>query len=229
MESPRYFRPSLFGFLRDLKANNNRDWFNANKQRYERDVREPALQLIRDFEPHLHAISPYFRADDRKVGGSLFRIYRDVRFSKDKSPYKTHTGIQFRHAAGKDAHAPGYYLHLEPRNVFVGLGIWHPDSATLRKIRGAIVDDPAGWRQVLGAPEFGDTFQLAGDSLKRPPQGVAADHPLVQDLKRKDFIAITALSHKQVTSPGFIHQLADLCRIGSTLVEFLCDVLEIDF
>src|SRR5918996_4016229 len=132
------FSPALFTFLRDLKQNNDRDWFKANKPRYEKAVLEPALQFIVDFEPHLLAISPHFVADPRPSGGSLFRIHRDTRFSKDKSPYKPYTGIQFRHELGKDAHAPGFYLHLEPGGVFAGAGIWHPDQPTLVRIREAI-------------------------------------------------------------------------------------------
>ena len=134
-KQPRHFRPHLFKFLKDLESNNNRDWFQANKARYEDQIKEPALQFISDFGPLLRKVSPHFRADPRPNGGSLFRIYRDVRFAKDKRPYKTHTGIQFRHEAGRDAHAPGFYLHLESGRVFVGAGIWHPDSTSLRKIQ----------------------------------------------------------------------------------------------
>jgi uncharacterized protein (TIGR02453 family) len=126
----RYFTPSLFTFLRELAENNNREWFQDNKSRYEQHVKDPALRLIADFGPRLKKISPHFRADPRAVGGSLFRIHRDTRFSKDKSPYKTHTGIQFRHELGKDAYAPGFYLHLEPGQVFCGVGSWHSGSCT---------------------------------------------------------------------------------------------------
>ena len=108
-----YFNRAFFRFLEDLKKNNQREWFQANKQRYEDEVRHPAQQFISDFGPQLHKISRHFLADPRASGGSMFRIYRDTRFAKDKSPYKTHVGIQFRHKQGKDVHAPGFYLHLE--------------------------------------------------------------------------------------------------------------------
>ncbi len=229
MPATGHFTPATFAFLRDLGANNNRDWFKANKDRYEETVREPALQFIRDFEPYLERISPHFRADDRRSGGSLFRIYRDVRFSKDKSPYKTYTGVQFRHAAGKDAHAPGFYLHLQPRGVFTGVGIWHPDSSTLAKIRSAIVDDPDGWRDTIGGTAFRQRYELQGDSLKRPPRGFPADHPLIEDLKRKDFIAIQRMSQKVVTGGGFLERFADDCAAGSGLVELLCDAIGVAF
>ena len=106
------FQPDLFRFLDALRGNNNREWFQANKERYESDVKGPMLRFIGDFAPRLRQISPRFVADPRPNCGSLFRIYRDVRFSKDKTPYKTNAGAQFRHQAGKDAHAPGFYLHV---------------------------------------------------------------------------------------------------------------------
>ena len=99
---PRHFTPKMFSFLRDLADNNDREWFAANKDRYETDVREPALDFIEDFADRLLKISPNFSADPRKQGGSMFRIHRDTRFSKDKTPYKIHTGMQFRHVATKD-------------------------------------------------------------------------------------------------------------------------------
>src|SRR5215471_15655464 len=141
------FGPELFSFLADLRANNNRDWFAANKQRYEEQLLEPALAFINAFGPRLEKISPHFRADARPSGGSLFRIYRDTRFSKDKSPYKTNVGIHFRHERAKDAHAPGYYLHIGPGEVFVGGGIWRPDTETATAIREAIVADPEHWKR----------------------------------------------------------------------------------
>ena len=136
------FGPELFSFLTDLRANNDRDWFAANKHRYEQDLLEPALAFIEDFAPRLEKISPHFRADPRPSGGSLFRIYRDTRFSKDKSPYKTNLGIHFRHERAKDAHAPGYYLHIGPGEVFAGGGIWQPGTDGATRIREAIVADP---------------------------------------------------------------------------------------
>src|SRR4051812_32186323 len=113
------FSPELFAFLRDLAGHNHREWVTANKAQYVADVQEPALAFIEDVGLRLPEVSRHFVADARPSGGSLFRIYRDIRFSKDKTPYKTQTGIQFRHAQARDAHAPGYYLHLEPGSVFM--------------------------------------------------------------------------------------------------------------
>lgn len=229
MSASRHFTPALFAFLRDLRANNDRDWFAANKDRYEHDVREPALEFIRAFDPLLLDISPHFVADDRRSGGSLFRIHRDVRFSKDKSPYKTHTGIHFRHASARDAHAPGYYLHLEPRQVFVGLGIWHPDSATANRIRTAIAEDPEGWSDAVHDTPFAGTFELAGDALVRPPRGFDAGHPCIEDLKRRDFIGVANLTQTEATRAGFVDRFADLCMDGTALMSFLCRALEVPY
>lgn len=223
------FSQALFAFLSELRQNNDREWFNANKQRYQEEVQEPALAFIADFAARLEAISPHFVADPRPVGGSLFRIYRDTRFARDKSPYKTHTGIQFRHERGRDVHAPGFYLHLEPGSVFVAAGIWHPDNATLAKIREAIDSRPERWTQALGESHVGETFVLDGDSLKRPPSGYDASHPLIEDLKRKDFIAVTRLEERTVTSSGFADELASRLRTVSPFVRFLCEATGLRF
>ena len=224
-----HFSPKLFKFLRDLGANNNREWFQANKDRYEDDLREPAQAFISDFGPRLKKISPHFRADPRKAGGSLFRIHRDVRFSKDKSPYKTNTGIQFRHKAGKDAHAPGFYLHLQPGNCFVGVGIWHPDGEATKNIRGFLVENTARWKRVTGASRFRETFELQGESLKRPPRGFDPEHSLIEDLKRKDFIGVHSLSQKDIVARDFLNRYTDLCRTGSSFVKALCEAVGVDY
>ena len=225
----RSFRPDLFRFLRQLEENNKREWFHANKDLYESSVRHPALQFISDFGPHLAKISRNFSADPRPVGGSLFRIHRDVRFSRDKRPYKTSVGIQFRHKKAKDVHAPGFYLHLQPGYVFAGIGIWHPDSASLKKIRDELVANPAGWRRVVNGKKFSAIYELEGESLKRPPRGYDAEHPLVEDLKRKDFIAVVKLTQNQVTSPGFLNEYATLCRSGSQFIKLLCEAIGVPF
>ena len=139
-----YFTKATFTFLKDLTENNKREWFHQNKHRYEDHVRDPAIRFITDFGAHLRTLSEHFRSDPRTVGGSMFRIHRDTRFSKDKTPYKTAIGIQFRHELGKNAHAPGFYLHIDRGGCFAGAGMWHPDSPSLKKIREAIVEDEVG-------------------------------------------------------------------------------------
>ena len=216
-----YITPELFTFFRDLRVNNNRPWFEANKQRYENHVRRPLLQFIADFGLRLAQISPHYLADARPSGGSLFRIYRDVRFSKDKTPYKTAAGIQFRHESGKDVHAPGFYLHLEPDNVFAGAGIWQPDVSTLTKIRDAIVENSARWQQIISAEAFRAVYQLESDSLKLAPKGYDPNHPFIADLKRKDFVAGRALTEADACAPDFIDRFAESCQVVAPFVEFL--------
>jgi uncharacterized protein (TIGR02453 family) len=218
------FDPELFAFLAELKDHNDRDWFAANKDRYEDDVLEPALAFIEDFEPHLRAITPHLRADARRVGGSLFRIYRDTRFSKDKTPYKTMAGIYFRHERYKEVRAPGFYLHLAPGDVFAGGGIWHPDTKTANAIRAAIARDPDGWRAATAAVRLGK-----GEALKRVPQPYEKDHPLADDLKRKDFAAIETMSQEEATGPHFLERYARACESMAPLMRFLCGAVGVRF
>src|SRR5215813_6683799 len=172
-----HFSSDLFDFLRRLKKNNNREWFAKNKARYQQAVVEPALSFITDFSPNLYEMSPHFVADARPTRGSLFRIYRDTRFSHDKKPFKTHIGIHFSHAKGKDAHAPVFYLHLEPGRCFAAAGIWHPDNRALTKIRTAIVSQPEEWKRARGK------LSLEAEKLKKPPRGFDSCHPFIEDLK----------------------------------------------
>ncbi len=220
------FSPALFAFLRDLEANNNRDWFNANKARYISDVRDPMLDFIVRFGPRLARISGCFVADPRANGGSLFRIYRDVRFARDKRPYKTNAGAHFRHQAGRSAHAPGFYLHLEPGGGFAASGVWHPDGPALAKIRDAIAGDPARWRKVRTRKALGPGGELSGESLKRPPRGWDPEHPLIEDLKRKDFFALARFTENEACAAGFMDEFARACRRFSGLTRFLTEALE---
>jgi len=215
------FSPDLFRFLRGLAANNSRDWFQANRERYETALREPCLRFISDLGPRLRGVSRHLVADARPSGGSLFRIYRDTRFSKDKSPYKTHAGMYFPVRGGKDVHTPGFYLHLEPGGCFTAAGLWHPDTAALGKVRESIVARPGKWKTARrGLP-------LGGDRLRRPPRGYDPDHPFIEDLKRKDFVASVRFSDKQVTSPRFLSEFVSACRRMSPLPRFLAEALEL--
>ncbi len=220
-----HFGPEPFRFLKELRVHNEREWFAANKARYERDVRDPLLAFISDVGGPLSRISRQIVADPRPVGGSLFRIYRDTRFSKDKSPYKTHAAAQFRHRAGKDVHAPGFYLHLEPGRVFVGAGLWHPEPDALLVVRNAIAKKPADWKRATAGAAFRRSCVLEGDVAKRPPRGFPADHALIADICRKDFIAVARLSEKDVLQPGFLERFVGVCRDAAPLNAFLSRAL----
>lgn len=229
MSETPYFTQEIFTFLSDLAANNNREWFNANKQRYEDHVRGPFLRFIGDFASKLREISPKFIADPRPNGGSLFRIYRDTRFAKDKSPYKTNVGASFWHEVGKKVHSPGYYLHIQPGSVFAAAGVWHPDGPTLNKIRAAILDKPEEWRKIFSDMRFRDRYRLSGDSLKNPPRGVDPDHPLVEDLKRKDFITVTNLGDSELLSPGFMKTFTEICAGATPFMKFMTVACGLDW
>jgi uncharacterized protein (TIGR02453 family) len=225
----RFFSPASFDFLTKLNANNNRDWFDRHKQEYEDAVRSPALDFIDAMAGDIEALSPHFLAVPRKVGGSLMRVYRDVRFGKDKRPFKTNIGIQFRHFQGKDVHAPGFYVHLEPKECFLGVGIWHPDAPALGRIRTAIAENGAAWIKASRDKNFAKTFELAGDSLVNAPRGYAKDHPLLEDLKRKDFIAIMEFNGKLATSARFQPEVVESFRSAVPYMKFLCKALELPF
>ena len=220
-----HFRGTFFEFLEDLKANNNSQWFKANKDRYIDEVRTPLQQFVLDFAPHLKKISPHFVADPRPVGGSIFRVYRDIRFSPDKTPYKTHAAAQFRHKQGKDVHAPGFYLHLSPGEVFAGFGIWHPNSPALLKIRNAIVRKPGEWKKVVQGKNFQSKCSLGGESLKRPPKGFDPDHPFIDDLKRKDFISQISFTQKEACSSSFMDEYVKACKAAGPFVKLLTQAL----
>ncbi|MCW8889282.1 MAG: DUF2461 domain-containing protein [Sedimenticola sp.] len=223
------FPEGTLPFLQALKANNNKAWFNDNKSRYEALIREPALAFIESVGPGLAEISPHFRAIPKKVGGSLMRVYRDTRFAKDKTPYKTNIGIQFRHEFGKDVHAPGFYVHIEPDGCFVGAGIWHPESKVLNDIRTFIDDNPAAWKKAVQSGTFAKQFQLQGDSLKRPPRGFNADHPLIDDLKRKDFIAIKSISADSIHGKRFTASVVKDFQKTDLLMRYLCTALNVNY
>ena len=223
------FPQDTIPYLKCLAKNNNRVWFNENKARYESSVREPALAFIETMGSELERISPHFRAIPKKVGGSLMRVYRDTRFSKDKTPYKTNVGIQFRHEMGKDVHAPGFYLHIEPDGCFLGVGIWRPESKALGRLRDFIVDNPASWEKAKKHPPFNANYQLVGDSLKRPPRGYPADHPLIEDLKRKDFIACANFDEAEICKQGFSSFVANSFSQADPFMSYLCMAMEVRY
>jgi uncharacterized protein (TIGR02453 family) len=223
------FSAATFSFLEELAAHNNRAWFEANKSRYESVVREPALQFIAAMAPLLAEFAPHFRAEPRRVGGSLMRVHRDTRFSRDKSPYKTNIGIQFRHALGKDVHAPGFYLHVSGDECFLGAGCWHPEADALGRIRDLVAAHPKRWFMARDERTFGVHWTLAGESLTRPPRGYAVDHPALEDLKRKDFIALAPLSFDDVIVPGLVNLAAGRFAGASPLMKFLCKALAVPY
>ena len=221
MPKSAYFTTEFFTFFRALKRHNNREWFQGNKSRYEQYVRDPFLKFIEDFRPRLHAISPHFIADPRPSGGSLLRIYRDMRFRPDQAPYQVMAAARFPHVASKQRHAPGFYLHLEPEKSFLGMGLWHPDTDTRTLVREAIVSNTTGWKQATTAKPFKQKCQLGGESLKRMPSGHDVNHPFAADLMRKDYTCWSTFSDDEVSSPKFLDDVVSTCRAAAPFMEFL--------
>jgi uncharacterized protein (TIGR02453 family) len=231
MSAERYarFNPETITFLVELKNNNNRDWFNANKTRYEEEVLDVALRFIQSMQDPLAEIAPRFTAIPKRMGGSLMRVYRDTRFSKNKTPYKTNIGIQFRHEQAKDVHAPGYYVHIDPDQVFLGAGMWRPASDALRGIRERIADKPAEWERVRDDKLFKRHFKLGGEALTRPPRGFDKEHPQIADIRRKDFIAVKNMTLEEALNPRFQQKVETAFKAASDYMAFLCKAVNVPF
>lgn len=223
------FPSDFFRFFKDLEANNNRPWFADNKPRYVASVVQPMSAFISAMAPRLEKISPHYRADPKPHGGSMFRIYRDTRFSKDKTPYKTHAAAHFRHAAGKDAHAPGFYAHFARDGLFFGGGIWQPPNTHLNVIREAIADNPAAWSKIRDAQAVKVRGGLQGDGLKRPPRGFDPEHRHIEDLKRKSFFVMTEAKPGLVRSPELVNEVAAAFRAAAKLNRFITEALGLPF
>lgn len=211
----RGFRPAAFSFLRALKRNNRREWFEANRPTYERDVKAPMQALVEELDVRFATLAPEF-VGDRKA--SMFRIHRDIRFSKDKSPYKTHAAFWiFHRAPGRGVGqtvdgGAGFYFHLEPGTSLVAGGLWMPPRPKLQRVRDAIADDPASWEGVVRSRAFVRRFgglneDDPGAVLKRLPRGFAPGHPAERWLRFNSFTVSRALSNVEVLAPTLVTQV----------------------
>ena len=221
----RYFTAELFQFLRELRQHNDREWFLANKDRYETAVRDPFLRLIADLGPRLKTVSPNFVADPSPVGGSMMRIYRDLRFSKDKTPYKTFVAAHFEHQNAVNGESPAFYLRFEPGGSTVGGGVWRPPPPVLREIRDAIVAKPDKWQKAVSGRSFRSGCGMVGESLKKAPPGYDPDHPLIEDIKRRDFATSTPLEDREISGTHFIDALVERFRTMTLFMSFLTEAL----
>ena len=227
---PSYFSDASFKFLRALAKNNDKAWFNEHKQQYEDHVRQPFLRLLTDLQPDLAQVSEHFRSDPKTVGGSLFRIYRDARFSNDKSPYKPWQGARLFHERRKQVAAPSFYVHLQPGQCFVGAGLWHPEPPTQRRVRQFIFDNPGSWKAAAHAPKFRKRYEFeSSEVLSRPPRGFPAEFEMIEDLKHRNFVFSRHLEEADMTGPRLRQLLAaDLVALGP-FVDYLCAALDLEF
>lgn len=217
------FDPDLFAFLSDLKRHNDRDWFGANRDRYVRSVEAPMLQFIGAVGTRLPEISAAFRADARRLGGSLYRMQRDTRFSQDKSPFKPWTAAIFRHRSARTGHQlPGFYLHVEPGHTFAGGGLYHPDQPTLTRIRQYMTGHVEDWQAVKASG-----IEIQGSRLTRVPAGFDRKHPLAEDLKWKDLYCGVDFTETEVVAADFLDRYIAVCRQSAPLVRFLTRALDL--
>ncbi|HYX30716.1 MAG TPA: TIGR02453 family protein [Pyrinomonadaceae bacterium] len=225
MKRESYFTSEFFTFFRELSKHNNREWFQEHKWRYEQFVRDPFLKFIEDFRPQLNSMSPHFIADPKPSGGSLLRIYRDMRFRKGQAPYQTMAAARFPHRAWKERTAPGFYLHLDSVHCFFACGLWHPDGDTRALVRESIMREPAKWKRASKGKPFNSVWELSGESLKRMPPGCDPKHPFATDLMRKDFTAGAYFKEAEVCSADFLNRVTKATRAAAPFMEFLTRAL----
>ncbi len=226
----RGFPADFFAFFGELKERNERPWFEANKERFKDSVQAPMSEFIAAMAPHLSRVSKEFIADPRPNGGSMFRIYRDVRFSRDKRPYKEHGACQFRHRLKRDVHAPGFYVHLAPGEVFFGGGLWMPEADALFRVRSVIASKTPAWRRATSGKDFTGRFKgVDGEGLTRPPKGFNPAHPAVEDLKRKSFYVMQESGEKAARSRSFVEEVAGAFASASPFMRFLCQALDVPY
>jgi uncharacterized protein (TIGR02453 family) len=224
-----YFTPDGVQFLRELRKHNEKAWFEKNKARYETGVRDPGLKLIADLEPVLRKISKRFVVDPRPNGGSMSRIYRDTRFSKDKSPYKTALFIHFNHEDADEEAAPGFYMHLGPGESGVGGGVWHPAAPKLAEIRDTLVKDARGWTKAKSKTGLGKTCMMSMQALKKVPKGYDPEHEHAEDLRRRDFGVSVPVSDAALTGGKLLSSVGDGFRTAAPVIEFLCHAVGLPF
>lgn len=210
---------STFKFLKELKDNNNRDWFTENKPRFQEAQAEvKAFNATLEDRMSMH---------DEIEGVKLFRIYRDVRFSKNKTPYKSNFGTGITRATKWKR--GGYYFNIEPGNCFAGGGFWGPNPADIKRIREEIAADDKSLRKVINDAKFKKVFgAMTGDQVKTAPKGYKKDHPAIDLLRYKQYLAMHKFTQKAVTTPGFVDELNKVFKALRPFFDYMSDVLTTD-
>ncbi len=212
-------KKEVLSFFKKLEKNNNREWFELNKpefKRIEAEVKHFGQQLKEALEATEHI--------DRV---KLFRVYRDVRFSKDKTPYKTHFGISMHRE--KPCYRGGYYVHLKPNKNFAAVGFWDPNKEDLLRIRKELELDPSEFRELMQESDFKNTWgDLEGEEVKTAPKGFSKEDPNIDLIRKKMFLFRKKYSDKEVLSPNFLEQLAQDFRTVRPFLDYMSSVLTTD-
>ncbi len=222
------FTIATFKFLRDLQANNNKAWFEANKDRYHQHGRDTMLRAIIELQSEMAKFAPQIENIPKTVGGSLHRIHRDLRFSKDKTPYKTHLSAHLRHRQREQSRGMGFYLHIQPDGCIVASGIWHLQPKDALIVRNAIVDQPDLWGAATQSADFLDHYgAVYGEQLKRVPKEYASDHQFAEDLRRKGFGGMADIADDQILGPDCIPLVLDHFKAAVPLLKFLAQTFQL--
>jgi uncharacterized protein (TIGR02453 family) len=217
------FPPEALTFLRSLKRNNRRDWFLAHRDDYDTYVRGPMLEIVQRLADDMRAFAPEIVCDPKTA---VYRIYRDVRFSPNKAPYKTHIAASFPTRGLPKHEGAGLYFHVSPTEVWVGSGMYAPQTAQLQAVREHIAQHVRRLRAIVESPGFRKTVgTLDGERLQRVPRGFAADHPAAEFLKYRQFLAGCELPPRLATSPKFYGTILNVFRQVTPLARFLNDPL----
>lgn len=210
----------IINFLRELNENNNREWFAQNKSRYER-VRSKFEEISRLLIAEISVFDNDIKNVD--VKDCVFRIYRDIRFSTDKTPYKTHFGVYIASAGGRKSQRGGYYLHLDPAGCFIAVGVWCPPPNILKALRQSICDNIDELNEIRNEVGFSTYFKtfFEEDKLKNVPAGFPRDFPDAELLKLKHYMVEYKLDDKLLNAPDFVSQLVQIARVGYPLNKFL--------
>ena len=212
------FSPKALAFLRALKRNNRREWFHERRDEYERLLRVPMMAVIECFGHEFRRFAPELMADPKK---SVYRIWRDTRFSADKRPLKTNVAAVFPHRHGNRHTSAGLYLEISPEWVFAGGGLYMPDPQGLHRIRERIAENPKAFERIVNASALKRAGGLQGESLKRVPRGFAADHPAAGHLKMKQFLVWGEWPPELATTPKFWTELLTTFRAAAPLLKYL--------
>lgn len=213
------FPPEALTFLSELKKNNRRPWFQARKAEYERSLKEPMAEIVQELARTFRRIAPEIVVDPKT---STYRIYRDTRFSPDKTPYKTHIAAVFPVRGLAKSSGPGFYFHLSPEELLVGGGIYSPDPELLRAVREHIAHQPKAFLGIVESKAFRAAFgKLEGERLRSMPKGFSVDHPAAEYLRYKQFLFGAVYPPKIALSPKLVPKLLETFRKGLPLIRFL--------